>query len=275
MFKTGSKFLFGLAALGLVGAVLYTAATGDHELGMDSLLGPLTLGYKGYVGEHIGYTVLISLSFASLFLGIFLAALRDSDPEDAAAAAGLETVPEVPVPSTVNYWPVVGGFSVAALALGLAVGPTLFVVGMVDIAIVVIEWAARAWSDRATGDPEVNRQIRNRFLNPVEIPVLAVLCIGGLVFLVSRILLAVPQMGAYLVFGLVPAVVLGLGALIVLRPRVSSSVIAGILVVGGLAILAGGVAATIHGKRESHSKSEKTTEEGLRAPGSITIVAGN
>jgi hypothetical protein len=275
MFKTGSKFLFGLAALGLVGAVLYSWATGQHELGMDSLLGPLTLGYKGYVGEHVGYSVLISLSFASLFLGTFLSALRDADPEDAAAAAHLETVPEAPVPAGTNYWPVVAAFSLAAVVLGLAVGPTLFVVGLVGLAVTTVEWAARAWSERATGDAEVNRQIRNRIMSPVEIPVGAVIGIGAMVFLVSRILLAVPEVGGYIVFGLVPTVVLAIGALIALRPRVSSSVIAAILVAGGLAILAGGVAATIHGKRESHEKSEHSSEEGLPAPGSATIVVGN
>ena len=86
---------------------------------------------------------------------------------------------------------------------------------------------------------------------------------------VSRILLALPKTGSYLVFGLVPAVILGLGALVALRPRLSQSAIAGMLLAGGIAILGGGVAAAIAGEREheaGHSEpaeQETETEEGL------------
>ena len=268
MVKSGSKFLYGLAAFGFVAAIVYSASTGDQELGMDSLLGPLTFGYKGYVGDHVGYVVLMGLAIVSLVLGLFMSGLHDADPEAEAQVAGLETVPEPAVPATVNYWPIVGGFSAAALVLGLAVDSALFVVGMVGLAVVTVEWAVRTWSDRATGDPEVNRDIRNRFMYPVEIPVGAVLVIGGLVLAVSRILLAVPVVGAYLVFGLVPAIILGLGAMVVLKPKISQSTIAAILLVGGLAVLAGGVAAAIAGEREhegDHSSEEggHADEEGL------------
>ena len=260
MIKTGSKFLFGLAAFGFVSAILWAGATGRHKLGMNTLLGPLTFGYRGYVGEHTGYALLIGVSIGALFLGAFLSALRDSDPDAVAQVAGTDTVPEVPVPVTVNYWPVVGAFSLAAVALGLAVGPTLFVIGAIGLTATTVEWAVRAWSDRATGDPEVNRSIRNRFLNPVEFPALAVIGIAGTVLAVSRILLALPKFGAYLVFGLVPAVILLGGWLIVAKPKLSSSLVAGLLLVFGLAILGGGVAAGIHGER--HHGEEKHDEKG-------------
>jgi len=268
MFKTGSKFLYGLAGLGLVSAILLAAATGDHPIGMDTLLGPLTFGYKGYVGDHVGYTVLISLSFISLFGGIFLSALRDSDAEAAAQVVGLETVPEVPAPATANYWPVIGGFSAGAVVIGLAVGPIMAVVGLVGLTITAFEWAARSWADRATGDPEVNQGIRDRLLQPIEIPALAVLVIGGIVLAVQQILLALPKIGSYLVFGLVPVAILVVGSIIVLKPKLSQSVIAGMLLVGGFAILAGGVAATIAGERDhgGHSKEKgghSKGEEGL------------
>ena len=69
MFKSGSKFLFGLAGVGFISAILYAMATSGERLDRpDSLLGPLTLGYKGYVGDHVGFTILVGLSFVSLFL---------------------------------------------------------------------------------------------------------------------------------------------------------------------------------------------------------------
>ncbi|MGI8709408.1 MAG: hypothetical protein ACR2LA_00210 [Acidimicrobiales bacterium] len=262
MIKTGSKFLFGLALFGFVAAVAWADGTGRHKLGMDSLIGPLTVGYKGYVGQHTGYALLLGLSVAALFLALFLSALRDSDPDAVAQVAGTDTVPEVPAPVTVNYWPVVGAFSLAAIALGLAVGPTLFVIGIVGLAATTVEWSVRAWSDRATGDPDVNRSIRNRFMYPVEIPAVAVLGVGGLVLAISRILLALPKVGSYLVFGLVPVLVLAVGALIVTRPKLSQSAIAALLLVGGFAILAGGVVAALAGERNPSGEHEKRAGEG-------------
>ena len=282
MLKTGSKFLFALAAFGFVAAVAYAAGTSHHALGMDAIVGPLTFGYKGYVGEHSGYTILMSLSAAALFLGIFLSALRDADPEAEAQVVGLETVPDAVVPSTVNYWPVVAGFSVAAIVLGLAIGSTMFVIGFVGLTISTVEWAVRAWSDRATGDPEVNRTIRNRFMYPVEIPGTAILCIGGFVLAISRILLALPQLGSYLVFALVPIAIMGVGALVVLKPKLSQSVIAGLLLVGGLAILAGGIVAAAAGeqkpKEEHKTESGGQGEAGLRplpAPSAAVVLVGH
>jgi hypothetical protein len=256
MFKTGSKFLFGLAALGFVSAIVFAIATSDQGP-IDSVLGPLSLGYKGGVGDHVGYTVLVTLSFTALFLGIFLASLRDADPEAAAQVVGLETVPEVPAPSTANYWPVIGAFSAGALVLGLAIGGAMFAIGAVGLAITAFEWAARAWADRATGDPEVNQSIRNRFMYPIEIPGLAVLGIGGLVLAVSRMLLALPKIGSYLLFGLVPTLVLILGYVIISKPKLSQSAIAGMLLVGGVALLGGGVAAAIAGEREHGGEHEE------------------
>ena len=281
MFKTGSKFLYGLSAFGFVAAIAYAMATGGQRVdSVDSVLGPLTLGYKGNVGDHVGFSILVSLAAISFFLAVFLSALRDGDAEAAAQVAGLEAVPAVPAPVTPNYWPVVAAFSAAAVVLGLAVGSEMVVVGLVGLTAATVEWAVRAWSDRATGDPAVNTSIRNRLMHPIEVPALAVLAIGGIVLCVSRILLALPKTGSYLVFGLVPAVIFGVGVLIVLKPKLSQSVIAALLLIGGFAVLAGGVAAAIHGEREPEGEHHAETKgEGriasLPEPGQTVIRVGN
>jgi hypothetical protein len=161
--------------------------------------------------------------------------------------------------------------------LGLAVGSAMFVVGMVGLAIVTVEWAVRAWADRATGDPEVNASIRSRFMSPVEIPVGAVLVIAVIVLAVSRMLLALPKLGGYILFGAVPTLVLVLGFFIVARPKLSQNFVATVLVVGGLAILGGGVAAAVVGEREHESHGEEHgddhgDEEGLAPTGPGTLV---
>ena len=288
MFKTGSKFLYGVAAFGFVASIAYAIATGGNKVdGVDTILGPLTLGYKGGVGDHVGFTILVTLTVASFCLAVLLASIRDGDAEASAKAVGLETVPEVAAPAAVNYWPVVAAFSMAAVVLGLAIGSTIFVIGLVGLTIATVEWAISAWADRITGDAAVNAGIRNRMMHPIEIPVASVLGIGLFVLAISRILLALPKNGSYLVFGLVPAIIFGVGILIVMKPKLSRSVIAGLLLFGGFAVLAGGVAAAIAGEREHEGghEEEKQSEEGgehgdriaveLPEPGQTVIRVAN
>lgn len=139
----------------------------------------------------------------------------------------------------------------------------------------------RNWADRATGDPEVNSAIRDRFLRPVEIPGLAIIVIALLVLAVSRILLAVPVEAGYVVFGLVPAIILALGFLVVSRPQLSQNAIAGMLLIGAVALLGGGVAAAIAGEREhegGHDDTEHEVEGSLAPlphPTATVIQAGS
>ena len=73
MVSTGSKFFFGMAVVGLVSAIVYgilTTATGAAATlsgngVIDAIVGPLTLGYKGGVGDHVGYTVLMAFAMCS------------------------------------------------------------------------------------------------------------------------------------------------------------------------------------------------------------------
>lgn len=280
MFKTGSKFLYGVAAFGFLAAIAYAIATStgtlDGDDAIDKVLGPITLGYKGGVGDHIGFTILVTLSAVSFALAVFLSALRDADAEAEAQVVGLETVPDAPTPSRANYWPVVAAFSAASVVLGLAVDSSLFVIGCVGLTIAGAEWAISAWADRITGDPAVNTSIRNRMMHPIEIPVASVLGIGVFVIAISRILLALPKNGSYLIFGIVPAIIFGVGILIVTKPKLSRSVIAGMLLFGGFAVLAGGVAAAIAGEREHEGGQEAeggtdSEEEGGELGGRIAV----
>ena len=59
MFTTGSKWFFGLGAVALVLAAAYGWSTGGDRLG------PVTAGYWGAVGDHLGYTLLVSTGIAA------------------------------------------------------------------------------------------------------------------------------------------------------------------------------------------------------------------
>src|SRR5699024_3378300 len=137
MLKNAAKLLYTIAAAAVVAAFAFAIFTGGNEIGMDSILGPLSLGWKGYVDDHVAYTVLLSIAVTALGLGIMSASISDGDAEDAARVMGLEEVP-APAPVThANFFPVLGALSMVHLVLGLAIGPVMFVIGGFLLAITI------------------------------------------------------------------------------------------------------------------------------------------
>ena len=97
-----------------------------------------------------------------------------------------------------------------------------------------------AWAERATGDDEVNTQLYQRFIEPFRIPVLAIVCIGVVALGLSRVLLAVSEIGAVVVFIAVGTSFLLGAILLAARPAVTKNVITIVLFVGAVVIIAAG-----------------------------------
>jgi multidrug transporter EmrE-like cation transporter len=256
MITTGSKWFFGLGLVSLVLAVAYGWTTGG------SGVGPLTMGYKGGVGDHLGYGLLVAAGFISLFLGSVSLAVRDADAEAVAQVAGSETVPAA-IPAPLSYWPAVTAFGVALVIVGLVASPVLFVFGLVALGIVLVEWAVQTWADRATGDPATNRQIRNHLMNPIEFPAAGLLAIGVVVVAFSRIFLTLSADAAVWVGIGIATVIVVAGFFFASRPRLSRNVIVAVLLVAAVAVIGVGMAGAVRGEREFHEPgAEATTEEG-------------
>ncbi len=285
MFTTGSKWFFGVATAALVAALVYGGATAPgNDVGMDTFTGVLTLGYKGAVGDHMGYAILMAIAGAAVFLGASIAAFRDADVEAEADLLGIEpaAVAEVTAPVRGSYWPILGAFGAAILVVGLVTSAALVGLGLIVMVAIAFEWAITAWSERATVDAGVNQAARRRVMLPFEVPVLGALGIGVFVLAISRVLLSVSHTAVYFIFGGVSLAVLIIAFVISAKPTISPSVIAGLCVVGALAVLAGGVVSAIVGPREiehhpeeGHSSEGEEEHEGapLLLPGS-TIVIG-
>ena len=120
MVTTASKLYFGAAVVAMLAAWTYGWGTGG------GLSGVIFLGLTGGVGELAGYTILQITSAILLCLGVAASVLRDADPEAAAAASRLETLPEL-VPAAGGYWPLLGAGAVVAAAVGLVASPVVFV----------------------------------------------------------------------------------------------------------------------------------------------------
>ena len=79
---------------------------------------------------------------------------------------------------------------------------------------VIVEWTVCVGVDRRTGDPEVNRSIRNRMMAPVEIPGVALLIIAFVILGLSRAFLA-PGRSARTAAAITIASLILIGAVIV------------------------------------------------------------
>ncbi|MCB1003853.1 MAG: hypothetical protein KDB35_06670, partial [Acidimicrobiales bacterium] len=82
-----------------------------------------------------------------------------------------------------------------------------------------------------------------------------------LVVLFSRVLLATPKSGSTGLAIVVALLVLGVATLIATRPRLSANLIAALLLLGGIAVLVGGITAASVGTRDFEEHHEDTEYE--------------
>lgn len=240
MVTTAAKFWFAVFFLALVGAFAYGFAAG---------------------GEWFGSTVLGSISLAALLLGVLAVALRDSVDTEVAVD---EVVARNALPAG---WPALLAVGAGVAMIGLAGGNALLYVGIGIAGITFLEWMVQSWAERATGDRAYNQSLRDRLMSPLEVPVLALLVILLVLLAFSRVLLAVDKEAATGIAIAVPLVIFVVAILVVTRPRIGSSVLAGLLALGAVVMLAAGIAGGIAGEREfehhgTDEHAESDTHEG-------------
>lgn len=253
MVNTGSRFWFGVTALGAIGAVVYLLASG---------------------GEKYGTLVLAFTAAAAGMLGVVSIVLRDGNVALAAAdGPGQERAAPI-VPRFPAAWPALAALGTGVTVVGLAAGGALLYVGLAILGITLAEWMIQSWAERATTDPDVNRRLRNRVMFPVEIPVLALLGIGVAVLAFSRILLAVSKTGSTVIAIVVASAIFGVGILLNARPRVSSSLLTALVVLGAVGLLAGGIVSAVVGEREFEHHGEEHAEEGAADHGDESGATG-
>src|SRR5687768_8131506 len=189
MFTTASKWFFGLGLLSLVLAAAYGYTTGGDRLG------PVTGGWYGAIGDHVGYVTLLAIATLAILLGVVAVATRDADADAVAQLAGVEVAPTEVPPAGGAYWPAVGALGVGLTLVGVVVEPVMFIAGLILVGAAVLEWMVLAWSDRATGDPATNRVLRDRMMRPLEFPIAAVAFIALFIFGLSRMFLTLSSMG--------------------------------------------------------------------------------
>lgn len=238
MLTTGAKFWTAVA----VAAVL---AFGAYALTSD--------------GEKIGTYTLLGVALAATALVVAHVTTRDGelavlDVTEPEPAAGWARPPAVP-------WPALGALGGALVLTGLAVGSTFVAIGAGVLFVTLAEWMVQGWAERATDDQVANRELRNGFMYPIEIPLAAALGVAFVVLAFSRVLLALPKDGSVIIAIVLAAAVLGLAVLLSARPGLSSSVLAGVVVLGALGLLGGGIVGAVVGERDIEEHHEEGGEE--------------
>ena len=272
MFTPGFRLFFGFTLAAVAAAAVYGVASGsagDTEyfavLNVETWVGVLSLGYKGGVGDHVGYVVLMGFAVLSALVALFLVAFRDADAESVGELMGDGRTPETQVDLEANYWPAVAALGVGAMIVGLVTHATIFVIGLVIVGAAIFEWMLAAWADRATADPVVNRNLRNRIMRPIEYPVTAALGVAVLVLALSRVFLTVSQFSAVMVAGVVATVIFLIAVVFAVGPNISRSVIAGTVAVVCVGVLIAGVVTAAMGSRDFHHKAPAGEHSGPAA----------
>lgn len=281
MLTTGFKLFSTYAIVAFLTALAYGLATGNFEgdnyLGVidaDAFIGVMTLGWKGGVGDHVGYAVFVGLAGVTAFLAGVLIAFRDADPEAVAQLTTSGEIPPAARPTAPNLWPAAGAFGLGTLMFGLVTHVSIFIVGLVLVAAAAVEWMISAWADRATGDPVANRELRDRVMAPFEIPFLAVAAMAVLVLSASRIFLAVSELNAVWAAVALTTIVMGGAILLAVLPAPSKSTVQGILVLGAIVVIVLGIVSASIGQREIEHEEEGEETEEVSEEGAMTAEPG-
>ena len=279
MFTTAFRFFAGLAIASLVAAFL-VGFTSETQTPMDRILGPLTMGWKGGIGNHFAYAFFVGLFAVSAGLAGILIAFRDADPEAEAQVLRADSVPLTRAPAGNNYLPALGAFAFVLALVGLASGSHILIGGgLVVMLAVAFTWTLRTWAERATGDDTVNAELYHRFIDPLRTPVVAVVCIGLVVGGLSRVLLAVSKTGSVVVFGAAATLFFVVAAILALYPKSTKTVTTILVVFGALAILVAGIIGAFVGERDiehhgdEHEQEAPAATEGA-APAVTVVLPG-
>ena len=276
-FTPAFRFFAGLAVFALVAAFVvgFSSAVQDP---IDRVLGPLTLGWKGGIGNHLGYIFFVGLFGLSAGLAGILVAFRDADPEAEAQVVHTASVPLTRAPVGPNFMPALAAFAFVVMLVGLATRTPLYAtVGLVVSIIAGFVWTLRTWAERATGDETANTELYHRLIDPLRTPVIALLSIGVVAIGLSRVLLAVSKSNSVIVFGVVAALFFIVATVLAIRPSSARSVTTVLVILGAIAVIIAGVLGAVHGERkfEEHNAEEGQALQS-NAPasgGSISVSA--
>lgn len=269
----GFKLFGGITALAFVGAFVFAVgsnfANSDQGL-IDSVVGPLTFGWKGGVGSQLGYALLLGTAVGAGAVAGMIQAFRDADPESQAEVTHVEVRPLTAVPHGSSYAPIAVALAGVGLLIGLAASTPLALASAFVIAATAVVWTTRAWANRLTDDDATNSAMYERLMEPWRVPVMSLVIVAIVVLGVSRLLLATSKTGSVVVFVLIAIAFFGITAVIASRPRMPRNALAVLIVITVLIVLGSAIAGLVVGQREFKDYSKYPSSIGVSTAESVT-----
>jgi plastocyanin len=221
--------------------------------------GVLAVGYGIADGERGGAVLLVAACVAALLAAVaVIGALGPDLVED-------PQPDEVPAPVTFgpvdaarpSPWPLVVAVAATTIAVGAAEGPAYVVGGGIVALVAALGWVAQAWREHPSFSPRIRARLSSRVVVPGLLPVLAFLVAAVIAISVSRILLAVSKNGSVAVALTAATVILAACAVVATRPRLSSSALGALAVVGALLAGTAGIVGAAAGERTIHPETSE------------------
>ncbi|MBK7165401.1 MAG: hypothetical protein IPH81_09030 [Candidatus Microthrix sp.] len=238
--------------------------------GVDAILGPLTFGYKGGVGDHFGYAALMGFAGLSVGLGAITTAFRDGDAEAIVQVEASDQAFADQPPMGVVPWPALFAIGIGIAVVGLSFSPFLFGLGLFVAVLVGAEWTLTVWSERTSSDPEVNRAVRGRVIWPLEVPVGVAAGLAVIVFSMSRLFLATAGLGAAIIAGALALIVLTMAFVLSARPSINRGLVLAVVLVFGVIVIGAGIWGGVADNNKDHN-TEEGAASSTAAPGGQTV----
>lgn len=235
---------------------MFSLSTKLH-LALAGFAGACALGYLAVVGERSGWVLLVFVAAGAL-IAAFAGLAGDVDERPVAESEGDANAIEMS--SDLAARPSAGPLAVAlaatALAVGLATGTVMVVAGILLSLLALAGWFAQVWREHPTFTRKLAHRLDDRLVAPVLLPVGAFLMVLLIAAGISRVLLAVNKDASALIAIVVAVAIIAALFLISARPRLSSSALVTLGVMGLAVVLIGGFAGAAKGERTFHPEGE-------------------
>ena len=229
MITTSSKLFYGLGAVSVAAAIVWTIAND---------------------GGALGAVALVFIAIASIFLGAIASYVRDGHVLSTDTAQH-DSAPAAQRGPGRSWFPLGTALSMGMVVVGLVTSPGIFKVGIALLLAMLGEWLIQNWSDRASADAGYNERVRGWVVHPLEIPIGGALLLAAIVLSFSRIFLALSAEAGPLVFAILGALVLFFGSVLSIRRGVSRGVVGAFCGVVLVALSGVGIATALSGERQA------------------------
>ena len=209
------------------------------------------------------------MAVTAAMIGGTAVAFRDADVESVAELGDTPSVmPLAQRPTAPSIWPAASAVGVGILLIGLVLDTKAFwIIGLVVLGAVAIEWALTAWADRSTGDDRTNSVLRDRLGASFEIPIAGVAVGAAVALSVSRIFIWATGLAAVAIAVVALVVIAAVAILAVAKPNLGKSAMNGIVGAFAVIVIALGILTSFaeprgyHGEGEEEDHSEEVEAE--------------